>query len=53
MLGVSARVSEREQSDRTVYRVRVGPFNSKEEAAATKERLSGAGVESALIQVQK
>lgn len=53
MLGLSARVSEREQSGRPVFRVRLGPFDKKEDAQAAKERLEGAGVESVLIQVQK
>lgn len=53
MLGMTARVTEREQSGRTVYRVRLGPFERKEDALSAKERLDGAGVDAALIQVQK
>ena len=53
MLGIESRLTEREQSGRTVYRVRVGPFDRKEEADAAKEKLSGAGVDSALVRVQK
>lgn len=53
MSGYAARVTEREQSGRTVYRVRLGPFEKKEEAAQVKDKLEGAGVESALVQVQK
>lgn len=53
MLGMTARVTEREQSGRTVFRVRLGPFEKKEDAVSAKERLDGAGVESALIQVQR
>lgn len=53
MLGMTARVTEREQSGRTVYRVRLGPFEKKEDALSAKERLDGAGVDAALIQVQK
>jgi len=53
MSGLAAKVTEREQSGRTVYRVRLGPFDRKEEAAQVKEKLEGAGVESALVQVQK
>lgn len=51
--GLAAKVTEREQSGRTVFRVRLGPFDKKEEAAQVKEKLDGAGVESALVQVQK
>jgi len=53
MLGYEARVTEREQSGRTVYRVRIGPFDRREEAESAKDRLTGAGVESALVRVQK
>lgn len=51
--GVEAKVSEREQSGRTVYRVRVGPFDKKEDADRTKERLESAGMETALVRVQR
>ncbi len=53
MQGFTAKVTEREQAGRTVYRVRVGPFDKKDEADAAKEKLDGAGVESALVRVQK
>ena len=53
MLGMTAKVTEREQAGRTVYRVRLGPFDKKEEADATKEKLDGSGVESALVRVQR
>jgi cell division protein FtsN len=53
MSGYQAKVTEREQSGRTVYRVRLGPFEKKEEAAQVKEKLESTGVESALVQVQK
>ncbi len=53
MMGLAAKITEREQTGRTVYRVRLGPFDRKEEASVTKEKLEGAGIESALVQVQK
>ncbi len=53
MSGYQAKVTEREQSGRTVYRVRLGPFDKREEAAQVKEKLESTGVESALVQVQK
>lgn len=53
MLGWEARVSEREQNGRTVYRVRVGPFAKRDDADALKGKLDGAGVESALVRVQR
>jgi cell division protein FtsN len=53
MMGMTAKVSEREQSGRTVYRVRLGPFERKEEADAAQERLAGNGVEAALVRVER
>ena len=53
MMGFEAKITEREQSGRTVYRVRIGPFERKDEADAAKDKLAGAGVESALVRVQK
>lgn len=53
MLGWEARVSEREQNGRNVYRVRVGPFVKRDDAEQLKEKLAGAGVESALVRVQR
>ena len=51
--GIETRVSEREQSGRTVYRVRVGPFDKREEAERTKEKLDASGLETALVRVQR
>lgn len=53
MSGYQAKVTEREQSGRTVYRVRLGPFDKREEASQVKEKLESTGIESALVQVQK
>jgi len=53
MMGLGAKVTEREQAGRTVYRVRVGPFDSKDEADSTKEKLDAAGMESSLVRVQR
>ncbi len=53
LMGVEARVTEREQAGRTVYRVRAGPFNKKDEADRLKERLDSGGLESALVRVQR
>ncbi|RYF73873.1 MAG: sporulation protein [Comamonadaceae bacterium] len=53
LMGVQARVTEREQSGRTVFRVRAGPFDQKDEADRLKERLDGSGLESALVRVQR
>jgi cell division protein FtsN len=53
MLGLEAKLTEREQSGRTMYRVRIGPFDKKGDADATKEKLGAAGIESALVRVQR
>jgi len=53
LMGMSAKVTEREQSGKTVFRVRVGPFDRKEGADGAKEKLAGAGVDAALVRVQK
>jgi cell division protein FtsN len=53
LMGLEAKVTEREQSGRTVFRVRLGPFDRKEDADRAKERLDGSGVETALVRVQR
>lgn len=53
LMGVEARVTEREQAGRTVYRVRVGPFQNKDAADRVKDRLSGNGFDAALVRVQR
>jgi cell division protein FtsN len=51
--GVETKISEREQSGRTVYRVRVGPFDKKEDGEKTKEKLDKSGLDTALVRVQR
>lgn len=53
LLGMQAKVTEREQSGRTVYRVRVGPFDKKDDADKVKERLDNNSIETALVRVQR
>lgn len=53
MLGISANIDEREQSGRTVYRVRVGPFAQKALADLTIEQLQVNKVDAALVRVQR
>jgi cell division protein FtsN len=52
LMGLAAKVTEREQSGRTVYRVRLGPFDRKEDADAAQEKLQTANVEAALVRVE-
>ena len=51
--GIEAKVTEREQSGRPIFRVRVGPFDKKEEADKAKERLDASGMDTALVRVQR
>jgi cell division protein FtsN len=53
LMGIEAKVSEREQSGRQVFRVRVGPFNSKDDADRQKEKLDAGGFDTALVRVQR
>jgi len=53
LMGMPARISEREQSGRIVYRVRLGPFDKKDDADKAKERLDSSGLEAALVRVQR
>lgn len=51
--GLQTKVSEREQAGRTVYRVRMGPYERKEDADRQKEKLDAASIDSALVRVQR
>lgn len=53
MQGFSAKVLEREQAGRLVYRVRLGPYDTKAEADALQSKLQGAGIQGQLVRVQK
>lgn len=53
LMGIEAKVTEREQSGRQVYRVRVGPFNNRDEADRQKEKLDAGGFDTALVRVQR
>lgn len=53
LMGLDAKVSEREQSGRTVYRVRMGPYERLSDAEKMKEDLQPSGLETALVRVQR
>ena len=53
LAGLEAKVSEREQSGRTIFRVRIGPMDKKDDADKVKERLEALGLEAALVRVQR
>jgi cell division protein FtsN len=53
LMGLDAKVVEREQAGRTVYRVRIGPFEKRPDADAMLERLQAANVDSSLVRVER
>ena len=53
MMGIESKVSERDQAGRTIYRVRSGPFDDKEQAEKIKARLDATGIDAALVRVQR
>ena len=53
MLGLEARVVERDQSGRTIHRVRVGPYDKMAEAESARDRLVGAGIEARLMRAER
>jgi cell division protein FtsN len=52
MLGLDAKISERDQGGRTVYRVRIGPID-KVEAERVRAKLDAAHIDSAMVRVQR
>ena len=53
LMGMDAKVSERDQGGRTVYRVRLGPFADKTAAEKVRARLEGSGIDNTLVRVQR
>jgi len=53
IMGLEARIQEREVNGRTMYRVRLGPFVQREQADEVRVKLQGAGIDSALVRIQK
>lgn len=53
LMGLEARIAEREVNGRTMYRVRLGPYAAKEQADEVRVKLQGAGIDSALVRIQK
>jgi len=53
LMGLDAKISEREQSGRTVYRVRLGPYERLTDAEKMKEDIGPSGLETALVRVQR
>ena len=53
LIGQAARITEREQAGRTVYRVRLGPFPTREEADGLQGRLQEQSIEAQIVRVEK
>ncbi|MDE2372232.1 MAG: SPOR domain-containing protein [Burkholderiales bacterium] len=53
LLGMTAKVTERQQAGRTVYRVRVGPFPNRDEVEGLQSRLQEQGIEAQLVRVER
>lgn len=53
MAGHGAKLTEREQAGRVVYRVRLGPFASREEADGLQTKLTEQSIESQIVRVEK
>lgn len=53
MQGISARTYSVDQGGRSVHRVRVGPFDTREDAQGQQARLQAIGAESAIVRGDK
>lgn len=53
LMGLAAKVTEREQAGRTVYRVRMGPYPAREEADTLLARLQEQNLEAQIVRVEK
>jgi cell division protein FtsN len=53
MLGYMAKVTEREQSGRVMYRVRLGPYEARDEAESAQSKLQAGGETAALVRVER
>lgn len=53
LAGFDTTLSERDQGGKTVYRVRVGPLNTKDEADKIQQKLVALKVDSVVVRVQK
>ena len=53
LLGLDAKVSERDQAGRVVYRVRLGPFSDKNAAERVRAQLESNGIDNTLVRMQR
>lgn len=53
MEGVQAKLNDREQNGKVVHRVRLGPFDTRDEAEAQRQKIIGAMPEASLVRVER
>jgi cell division protein FtsN len=53
LLGHAAKITEREQIGRTLYRVRLGPYDARDAANNLQNRLQQQGIDAALVAVER
>ena len=53
LLGLDAKVSERDQAGRVVYRVRLGPYSDKNAAERVRAQLESNGIDNTLVRMQR
>lgn len=53
IMGLQAKVSQREQNGQIVYRVRIGAFDQRDNAEKIKEKLVQTGMDAVLVRVQR
>jgi len=53
LIGQTARITEREQVGRTVYRVRLGPLSTREQAVALQGQLQEQNIETQIVRVER
>ncbi|HSM20968.1 MAG TPA: SPOR domain-containing protein, partial [Rubrivivax sp.] len=53
LIGQTARVTEREQIGRTVYRVRVGPLETRNQAVDVQAELTEQRIDSQIVRVER
>ncbi len=53
LIGMDARVSERDVGGRIVYRVRMGPFEDKSAAERARAKMDANGIDNTLVRLQR
>ena len=53
LMGMDARVSERDVGGRIVYRVRMGPFEDKNAAERARAKMDANGIDNTLVRLQR